>query len=253
MTEFCADIDKLFTELPFEQRFKAAKSAGFSSVEFVMPEKMPLGKLGDLCAVDGLKPAMISLSDEQARLAFDAHAFDAFCELFEKVAETADFVEAPFIHIPAIDVADDKLDDAQAALADSLDEAAEIVKSYRKKILLGFKNPVENPQAYPSSISELLEILDEYDDDSTFGLMLDLYETQISEGGLSDALEKLMQFIGHIRIAGVPLRNEPDDGEVNYTYLLALLEAHGYAHAVSASYTPRAKTQTGLKWMKKFL
>ena len=135
----------------------------------------------------------------------------------------------------------------------SVDEAAEIVKSYRKKILLGFKNPVENPQAYPSSISELLEILDEYDDDSTFGLMLDLYETQTSEGGLSDALEKLMQFIGHIRIAGVPLRNEPDDGEVNYTYLLALLEAHGYAHAVSASYTPRAKTQTGLKWMKKFL
>ena len=42
MTEFCADIDKLFTELPFEQRFKAARNEGFSSVEFEMPKKIGL-------------------------------------------------------------------------------------------------------------------------------------------------------------------------------------------------------------------
>lgn len=253
MTEFCADIDKLFTELPFEQRFKAARNEGFSSVEFEMPKKIGLGKLGDLCAVDGLKAAVLSVPVKDAVLAYTPYAFDAFCEMFEKVAETADFIEAPFIYLPPVDVTEKDFEKAQENFDSCMKEAQEILKSYRKKLLFGFSNPIETPDSYPSSTLDVVDILDDFDDDRSFGMLLDVYETQTGEGGLSNVIETLLPLIGHIRIAGVPLRNEPDDGEVNFTYLLALLEAHGYARAVSASYTPRAKTQAGLKWLKKYL
>ena len=96
-------------------------------------------------------------------------------------------------------------------------------------------------------------MLNALDNDKTFAVLYDVYQAQTRDGGLSNSLEKLMPVIAHIRVAGAPLRQEPDDGEISYAYIFSLLAAHGYAHAVSASYHPRLKTPNGLKWLKKFL
>ena len=54
----------------------------------------------------------------------------------------------------------------------------------------------------------------------------DLYHMQISEGDLTRRLERLMPLVGHIQIAAVPTRAEPDEGEVDYRYLLKLIEKY---------------------------
>ena len=64
-------------------------------------------------------------------------------------------------------------------------------------------------------------------------LLFDCYHTQISEGDLTRRLEKLLPIIGHIQIAAVPSRAEPDEGEVAYDRLLKALDAMGY-RAMSA-------------------
>ena len=46
--------------------------------------------------------------------------------------------------------------------------------------------------------------------------------------------------VGHLQIAGVPERHEPDLGELNYPYLFALLDELGYA-GTSAANTVRAR------------
>ena len=56
--------------------------------------------------------------------------------------------------------------------------------------------------------------------------------------------------IGHIQIAGVPDRNEPDSGEINHPYLFKLIDEMGYDGWVSGEYRPRAKTGDGLAWIK---
>ena len=61
MVSFCADIDRLFTEIPFLQRCKAARDAGFSSVEFTMPDGVGLGELGDAAAYKGLKLSVLTM------------------------------------------------------------------------------------------------------------------------------------------------------------------------------------------------
>ena len=72
---------------------------------------------------------------------------------------------------------------------------------------------------------------------------------QIVEGDIATRLRQYLPHIGHIQIAGVPDRHEPDSGEVNYTYLLRLLDELGYTGWVGCEYRPLNGTLAGLRWM----
>ncbi|MGL4807621.1 MAG: hydroxypyruvate isomerase family protein, partial [Giesbergeria sp.] len=82
-------------------------------------------------------------------------------------------------------------------------------------------------------------------------VQMDLYHCQITEG---DVAMKLRQYlptgrVGHLQIAGVPERHEPDRGELYHPYLFALIDELGYNGHVGAEYRPAAGTSTGLGWM----
>ena len=85
---------------------------------------------------------------------------------------------------------------------------------------------------------------------SNLKVQMDLYHTQIVEGDLSVTLKNNIAGIGHIQIASVPERHEPDEGEVNYRHLFRLLDDLGYQGWVGCEYRPRGKTEDGLGWLK---
>ena len=58
--------------------------------------------------------------------------------------------------------------------------------------------------------------------------------------------------VGHLQIAGVPERHEPDLGELNYPYLFALIDSLGYTGVIGAEYRPRAATSAGLGWFQPY-
>jgi hydroxypyruvate isomerase len=72
---------------------------------------------------------------------------------------------------------------------------------------------------------------------------------QIVEGDLTRRLETLMPIIGHIQIAAVPSRAEPDEGEIAYERLLAAIERMGYSGFIGAEYRARGTVEEGLGWM----
>jgi hydroxypyruvate isomerase len=72
---------------------------------------------------------------------------------------------------------------------------------------------------------------------------------QIMQGDLTRSLEHLMPKIGHIQIAAVPDRGEPDRGEVDHKWLLGQISSLGYQGHIGAEYQPRAGTEAGLDWM----
>ena len=80
-------------------------------------------------------------------------------------------------------------------------------------------------------------------------LLFDCYHAQVSEGDLTRQIEKLLPIIGHIQIAAVPSRAEPDEGEVAYERLLKTIEAMGYAGFIGAEYRPRGHVEDGLDWL----
>ncbi len=253
MVSFCADIDRLFTEVPFEERSKLAYENGFLSTEFEMPENIALGKLGDIAAYKGLKVSVIKMPEKQVELAFIKELKQDFLEALDDLIYRADFLECKKIYISGLALPEENFEEKRQAFISALHASAQRVKSAGIKILLGFKNPTENPYHYPASTLEVLELLDELNDDRAFGYVFDMYESQSTEGGLSNTIEALISLIDFVRISGVPLNEEPDVGEINYDYLLSLLDSHGYKGHVCASYTPRGKTIDGLKWIKKYV
>jgi hydroxypyruvate isomerase len=65
--------------------------------------------------------------------------------------------------------------------------------------------------------------------------------------------------VGHFQIAGVPERHEPDVGELNYDYLLGVIDevsaSCGWQGWVGCEYRPRnaskpGGTSGGLGWLK---
>jgi hydroxypyruvate isomerase len=83
-------------------------------------------------------------------------------------------------------------------------------------------------------------------------IQFDFYHAQIVGGDLIRRFEKLRPAIGHVQIAAVPSRHEPDEGEVNYPEIFAALDRIGYAGWISCEYRPRARTIDGLAWARAY-
>ena len=83
-------------------------------------------------------------------------------------------------------------------------------------------------------------------------MQFDFYHLQIAEGDLIRRFEKFLPWVGHVQIAAVPSRAEPDEGEVNYAAILAAVDRLGYTGWVAAEYRPRGRTEEALAWARQY-
>ena len=84
---------------------------------------------------------------------------------------------------------------------------------------------------------------------SNLQVQFDCYHCQITEGDIAMKLRAMFELIGHVQIASVPSRNEPDGQELSYPYIFQVLDELGYAGWVGCEYKPRAGTSAGLGWL----
>ena len=82
--------------------------------------------------------------------------------------------------------------------------------------------------------------------------MFDVYHVGCAEGDILTKLAQYMPHIGHIQIAAVPTRNEPDEGEVNYPNVLKRVDELGYTGWIGCEYRPRGEVEAGLGWLKAY-
>ncbi|XP_067893005.1 putative hydroxypyruvate isomerase isoform X3 [Heterodontus francisci] len=84
-------------------------------------------------------------------------------------------------------------------------------------------------------------------------LSKDLFHWQIMDGNLTQNIANYFSLIGHVQIAQVPNRNEPDSpGEISYSYIFNLLEKLGYQGYIGCEYTPKGNTVDGLNWLRTY-
>jgi hydroxypyruvate isomerase len=84
-------------------------------------------------------------------------------------------------------------------------------------------------------------------------VQMDCYHAQIVEGDLTEKLRRYLPHIGHVQIAGVPGRHEPDVGEVNYAWIFKVLDEAKYEGYVGCEYRPAKDTLAGLGWLYRLL
>ncbi len=110
-------------------------------------------------------------------------------------------------------------------------------------------NVRDMPGYFISHQMEAVDLLDEVDLENV-GVQLDYYHAQIMDGDLTRLTEKMGSAIGHVQIASVPDRHEPDEGEVFFPHIFETLDRIGYSGWIGCEYNPRGDTEAGLGWLQ---
>ena len=72
-------------------------------------------------------------------------------------------------------------------------------------------------------------------------------------GDIVESIKRFLPYIGHIQVAGVPHRNEPDNSEINYDYIFKVIGDCNYQGWIGCEYNPKGNTLDGLNWIRKYI
>ena len=112
-------------------------------------------------------------------------------------------------------------------------------------------NPRDRPGYFLSHVEQAADLIGKIGAPNV-RMQFDFYHVQIISGDLIRRFEKFLPVIGHVQIAAVPTRHEPDEGEINYPAVFAAIDKLGYAGWVGCEYKPRTRTEDGLGWAKPY-
>lgn len=250
MTKFSANLGFLFTELSLTNSIAASAKHGFDAVECHFPYAVAAADTKAALHKAGLQ--MLGLNTIRGN---EANGDNGLCALPERKAEAivaidqaieyAALVDAHNVHVMA-GIASGLA--AESCFLENLRYATKKAAEYGITILIEPLNPYDAPGYYLNSTAQAEKIIETVAADN-LKLMFDCYHIQIIEGDVCRRLTTLLPLIGHIQIASVPNRAEPDTGELNYRYVMDAIKALDYHQPIGAEYKPAGSTADGLAWM----
>jgi hydroxypyruvate isomerase len=245
----------LFTELPFLDRFAAAKAAGFTAVEYLFPYEFPKETLAGLLRKHGLKQVLHNLpagdwAAGERGIACHPDRIREFSEGVSRAIEYAHALDCPQLNCLAGKVPHGvRVEEAKEVLVENLRFAAGLLRSNGIRLLIEPINHFDIPGFFLTRTEQAISIIEEVASDN-LRLQYDIYHAQRMEGELAGTLQKHLPRIGHIQLADNPGRNEPGTGEINWRFLLAHIDAIGWKGHIGCEYKPKVSTTEGLHWME---
>ena len=250
MTKFSANLGFLFTELSLTEGIVASAKHGFDAVECHFPYATPATDTKAALDKAGLK--MLGLNTIKGN---EANSDNGLCAIPERKTEAiaaidqaveyAALTDTPNVHVMS-GIASGAA--AESCYLENLRYATDKAAAHGITILIEPLNPYDAPGYFLNSTSHAERIIETVAADN-LKLMFDCYHVQIIEGDVCRRMTTLLPLIGHIQIASVPDRAEPDSGELNYRYVLDAIKELGYNNPIGAEYKPASTTADGLVWM----
>ena len=269
MPTFAANLSFLYQELDFLDRFDAAAKGGFRAVEYLWPYAYPAKELKARLDANGLKQALFNAApgnwDKGERgIACLAGREDEFRAGVAKGIEYAGVLECPRVHVVA-GLAPEGADRAalRRTYVANLRWAADEMAKAGLDCLIEPINTRDIPGFFLNRQDDAHAIVEEVGAPN-LKVQFDLYHCQVVEGDVATKIRKYLPTgrVGHFQIAGVPERNEPDTGELNYAYLFDVIDEVsaqcGWVGWVGCEYRPArgavaGGTSEGLKsWFAKW-
>jgi hydroxypyruvate isomerase len=266
MPQFAANLSMLYNEHAFINRFEAAAKDGFKAVEYLFPYAFQADALMDQLHTHGLQQVLFNAppgdwDGGERGMACLPGREDEFKRAFDQALAYADVLKCPRIHV-------------MAGIKSTNQSDAIFAETYQRNIAWAAR------QAAPHGVDVLIEPINTRDMPGYFlnyqhqahdvieaigaanlKVQMDLYHLQIMEGDLTANLRKWLPTgrVGHLQIAGVPNRHEPDIGEINYAYLFNAIDElsrqSGWDGWIGCEYRPARGavengTSDGLAWFK---
>jgi 2-dehydrotetronate isomerase len=251
---FAANISLMFAEHPFLDRFEAATAAGFKAVECQSCYEHTIPAIKERLDRTGLVLALINTrpgdpASDGFGLAAAAGREREFQARLDQALDYAASLGVANIHAMAGDGVDTP--ENARAFVDNIRAAGEKAAARGKTILIEPLNLRDRPNYFLRSMARAADFIAEVGL-ANVKLQFDAYHVALIEGEVVRRLKELAPIVGHVQIAGVPARHEPDEGEVDYPAFFAALDGIGYDGWVGAEYRPRARTEDGLGWARPY-
>lgn len=255
MLKFSASMNLLFTEVPFLERFAAAKNAGLQAVDIQIMESPPEevfravrdadidvslinAPLGDL--LDG-GPGLSGVPGREARFA-DA-VIDALA--------TAELLGSGLVNFgPSRVPKGVTREQCLATYCINIEQALRLDGFANGAIqaIIEPVNAVDIPDALFTDIDEVAALLNR-EFGGAVSLQLDIYHVEKSG---KNSLEKWRQYsniIRHVQFSDVPNRSEPGTGSIPFDKIFSEIKNSAYSGWVAAEYYPSKPTIETLDWL----
>lgn len=254
MIKLSANLGFLWKELDLPQAIRAAAAAGFEAVECHWPYETDARDVKAALVETGLP--MLGLNTVRGNLADGENGLSALVgreadarAAIDQAIEYATAIGTKKIHVMA-GFSEGK--DAHATFVANLRYGLEKAAPHDITLLIEPLNHYDAPGYFLKTAFQAADIITEIGSDK-LTLMFDCYHLQIMQGDVSRLLAKMLPITGHIQIAAVPSRAEPDEGELDYRHILKVIDGLDYDGYIGAEYKPRTTTDDGLGWMKTVL
>lgn len=255
--KFAANLSFLYQDLPFLDRIAAAAKDGFEGVEYLFPYDFSATEIKQRLVDNGIEQALFNAppgnwAGGERGIASLPGREQEFKDSITRAIEYAGVLGNKRVHVMA------GLLPANADRAERLDRytrnvgwAAEQARGAGLTVVLEPINQRDMPSYLLSYQRDALDVVRAVSADN-LKVQFDCYHVQIMEGDVVMKLRAMFDHIGHIQIASVPSRNEPDGEELNYPFIFQELDQLGYQGWVGCEYKARAATSDGLQWLRTY-
>ncbi|MGW4446836.1 2-oxo-tetronate isomerase [Streptomyces sp. NPDC004682] len=259
MPRFAANLSMMYTEHPFPTRFAAASADGFEAVEYLFPYDYDAAELRRLLDDHGLRQVLFNAppgewsSGERGTAALPGRETETR-DGIDRALEYAAALDCPRVHVmaglPPTGLAPAETARYRDTYLANLARAAERAGAAGVDLLIEPINHRDMPGYFLNRQTEAHAVVRELGADNV-KVQLDLYHCQITEGDLTTVLRRDLPTgrVGHLQIAGVPDRHEPDTGELNIGHLFDVIDELAFEGWIGCEYRPRAGTSEGLGWL----
>ncbi|KAK6639512.1 hypothetical protein RUM43_007785 [Polyplax serrata] len=255
--KFCSNLSFMFQESgSLLERYELARQAGFKAVECAFPYDYAPQEIAQAKTKAGVQQVLINSypgnwERGERGLAAVPGKSSEFKASIEQAIDYAKKLDCKRIHIMS-GVIETEAPEHLMVYRSNLNLAE---KMLRENDIVGVIEPINKyslPNYFLNDYKKATSIIKEIDSPH-IRLQLDLFHMQQICGNLTKNLQNLLPFVGHIQVAQVPDRHEPNTpGEINYKYVYDLLEKLGYDGWIGLEYTPKKKTTEGLNWLTEY-
>lgn len=248
---YSANIGFLYDGLALPERIRAAKQDGFDAVECHFPYDVDPGEIAGAMSETGLE--MLGLNTRPGNsfgfLAMPGQETEAR-EAIDQAIAYALAVKAQNVHVMAGKSGGGSA--AEQCYRENLRYACDKAGEQGLTVLIEPINQRDAPGYHLSHVEHGADIIAALGAEN-LKLMFDCYHTQIMQGDLITRAKAHLPLIGHVQIAAVPDRGEPDQGELHYVNLLRAFAEMGWTAPIGAEYKPRkGSVAAGIGWLAAF-
>lgn len=253
MPRFSANLGFLWVDRPLPDRIAAAASAGFAAVECHHPFDHDAAEIRAALAASGVP--MLSLNTSYgpggARdfgvAARPGREAEARAIIDEAIAYAA-AIGCPNVNV--VPGTTGRSPGSEETFRANLADRAGAAASEGITLLIEPLSPGSVAGAHCSRVEEAVETIAAVGEPN-IKVLFDCFHVQTMQGNVTERLRASFDLIGHVQIAAVPGRAEPDHGELDHEWLFRTLDELGYAGWVGAEYHPRSTVEEGLDWFRR--